>query len=69
MEEAVAAPVASESSTPIGRTTRKVVAPNPVKQKLTNPALIPLNTTSAFQPFTILASRGNSTAAAKKKVE
>ena len=72
VDEAIAAPVArltlaSESPTPTGRTTEEEVAPSPVKLKLSNPALILLNT-SAFQPSTILA-RGDSTAAAKKKAK
>ena len=48
-DEAVAAPVARptvacESSTPTGTSTEEVVGPNPVKQKLSNPALICFST-------------------------
>ena len=74
VDEVVAAPVArptlaSDLLTPTGTSTEEVVPPGPVKQKLSNPSLIPLNTSSAFQPSTIHVSRGDGTAAATKRAE
>ena len=56
----------SESPTPTGTTTEEVVAPSPVKQKLSNPAVIPLNR-DAVQPSTILVRDDQQHAAAAKK--
>ena len=72
-ETVLAAPVArhtlaSDSPTPTGTSAEEVVPPtSPVKQKLSNAALIPLNE-EAFQPSSILVG-GDSTAATKKQAE
>ena len=72
MDEAVAALVArptlaSDSPILTGTCTEQVVAPSAVRQKLSNPSLIPLNT-SAFQPSAIPV-RGDLTAALTKRAE